>query len=154
MPGFRFQLDPVIRQRAALERTRQLAVAALERERLDAEEELRQCGQAVLAGKQEIRRLLAPGQGAVDLRSARFQAGAGLRLLAKSQHAAIKLAGTHARLAAARAELLKAATARKAVEKLRERRYEAWLQEQKMREDAAIDEMAVIRGNATSENSL
>lgn len=145
MPQFKFQLQAVLKQRAAVERTRQLAVAAVEQERFAAEEELRACQRNIDREKREMRDMLAPGQGPVDLRSVRMQAGASLAMIGQASRGVYALAGVIKRLEVARSDLLRAATARKAVETLRERRYEAWLEEQKARESATLDEMAVIR---------
>jgi hypothetical protein len=82
-----------------------------------------------------------------------MQAARSLFAVGEASRAVFKLGGTMKRLDAARGELLRAATARKAVEALRERRYEVWLDEQKRREDAALDEMAVIRGSRTQANT-
>jgi flagellar FliJ protein len=146
MAKFKFQLEAVLRQRAAIERTKRLAVAALETERNAAEEEIRECQRSIDREKAMMRDMLRGG-GVVDLRGVRMQAGSSLAMMGAASRAVYKLGGVQRRLELARAELLKASTARKAVETLRERRYEAWLDEQKRREDAALDEMAVIRGS-------
>jgi flagellar export protein FliJ len=153
MPKFTFNLEAVLKQRAAAERTKQLAVAGLEQERLAAEEAIRSSQREIDAEKAEMREMLAPGGGAVDLRGVRMQAARSLFAVGEASRAVFKLGGTMKRLDAARGELLRAATARKAVEALRERRYEVWLDEQKRREDAALDEMAVIRGSRTQANT-
>ena len=82
---------------------------------------------------------------AADMRGVRFQAGAATRLIASAQRAVLELAGVHKRLEAARAVLLEATKRRKAVELLKERRFEEWQQEQARREAAATDEIAVMR---------
>lgn len=152
MPKFVFQLEAVLKQRAAVERTRQLAVAAVEQERAAAEDELRQCQAGIDRERALMRDMLAPAADgssrAVDLRGVRMQAASSLSLVGRVSRGAFRLAGVHRRLDAARAELLKATTARKAVETLRERRYEEWVAEQKKKEAAALDELAVLRGGA------
>jgi flagellar biosynthesis chaperone FliJ len=153
MPKFRFNLEAVLKQRAAAERTKQLAVAGLEQERLAAEEAILAAQREIDAEKNEMRGMLAPGGGAVDLRGVRMQAARSLFAVGEASRAIYRLGGTMKRLDAARGELLRATTARKAVETLRERRYEAWMDEQKRREDAALDEMAVIRGSRTTPDS-
>ena len=145
MAKFKFQLEAVLRQRAAVERTKQLVVAGLEHERRRAEEEIVSCQRSIDREKGEMRDMLRVG-GVVNLRGVRMQAGSSLAMMGAASRAVFRLGGVHKRLDAARADLLLATTARKAVETLRERRYEAWLDEQRRREDAALDEMAVIRG--------
>jgi flagellar export protein FliJ len=74
-----------------------------------------------------------------------MQANASLHLVARAQQAVLELAGLHRRIDAARLELLKATTDRKAVELLKERRRREWVDEQRRREDAELDEINVMR---------
>lgn len=149
MAKFRFELEAVIKQRAAAERAKQLGLAQAELERASIEDEIRACQRGIDDEKGAVRDALLPGR-AVCVRVARMQVSASLRFMVRAQRAAIRLAGAMKRVDRARAELLAATTAKKAVEKLRERRYEAWLAEQNARENAAIDELSVIRASARS----
>lgn len=144
MPKFHFPLAPVLAQRERIERDHQLRVAAIERERLDAETRLRDLQDQITSSKRDMRaRLHGDGAaGGVNVPEVRFQAGASLHLAAQAQRAALELAGVYGRLELARAELLKAATARKAVELLRERRLEEWRRDLARREAAAVDDLA------------
>lgn len=144
MPRFAFEYEPVLKQRRAAEREKQLAVAALERERRAIEDHIRALQAGISAGKQGLRERLAAG-GGVDLRAARMEAAASLHLVARAQRAVVDLAGVHRRIDAARVELVKAAVRRKAIQTLRERRFEAWAAEQQRRDDAAVDEINVMR---------
>ncbi len=150
MRKFVFSLEAVLTQRAAVERTKQLAVAVIERERRDAEEEIRGHQRDFEMRRTEVRGMLAPGT-PVDLRGVRMQAGSTLHVLSQTSRSALRLAGVHNRLAISRAELLRVTTARKAVERLRERRLEEWRAEEKKREAAAADELSVMRGNGSQE---
>jgi flagellar export protein FliJ len=144
---FIFQLEAVLKQRLAIEREKQLAVAALERERTGLEDLIRSYQRDLTQERQELRDQLAAereGGTLLDLRGVRFQAGAALRMVTLAQRAVLRLAGTHKKLDAARLELLEATTRRKAVETLKERRLEEWRQEQKRREGAAADELNVM----------
>lgn len=145
MPRFHFELEAVLEQRRAVERTRQLAVATLERQRMDLEDRIRDIQRQIVSEKQDLREALSIGNLAVDLRHVRLQAAASLRLIGKAQHAVIQLAGVHKRLDASRLELIEATTRRKAVEVLKERRYEQWRSEEKRRENGALDELSVMR---------
>ncbi len=145
MPRFTFRLERVLEQRLSIERERQRVVAELERERLGAESHLRAAQGAIASGKVDLRdALTGSAERALDLRWVRTQAHASLHLTLRAQQAAIRLSGIHARLAAARASLLEAAKARKAVETLKTRRREQWEREERRRETLAADEMAVI----------
>lgn len=147
MARFKFRFEAVLEQRRGEERTRRLAVAALERQRLDIEAFIRDCQDQLTQEKQDLREYLSAERGgvAVDLRHVRLQAHASLNLVARAQQAVLKLAGVHSRIDAARLELLKATTRRRAVEVLRERALEAWKQEADRRENAALDELNVTR---------
>lgn len=153
MAKFVFELEGLLRARAAEERRRQMVVGALEGERARVEALIRACQSAIVQGKDDLREALggAKAGAPVDLASVRMQAGAGLHLVARAQRHVFELAGVHRKLDAARLELLKAATARKAVEVLREQRLEAWREEQKRLEAAALDELAVTRAGRREE---
>jgi flagellar protein FliJ len=142
---FIFELEAVLKQRLAEEREHQLAVAALEREKSLLESSIRACQQDLAVERDELRDQLASGPATLDLRGVRFQAGASLRLIALAQRAVLQLAGLHKRIDAARLKLLQATMRRKGVEMLKERRLEEWKLRQKKAEDAALDELNVVR---------
>jgi flagellar export protein FliJ len=144
MARFIFKLQAVLTQRQAAERRCQAAVAVLERERAAVEARIRELQRAIVAARDDVRAGLAGGEGTLDIRGVRLAAGASLHLVARAQRAVIELSGVHGRLDAARVQLLRAATRRRAVELLRERRYEEWLSEERRREDAALDEIGVM----------
>src|SRR5690349_7684996 len=133
MARFRFQLETVLRHRRMIEREKQSAVAELETQRVRLENGIRDCQRAVAREKGELTGRLTEA----DLRGARWQAAAAMRLIAAAQRAALELAGVLKRLEFARADLLEAAKRRKAVELLRERRFEEWRLDQNRREMAA-----------------
>lgn len=148
MPKFRFELEAVIKQRLAIERQKQLALADLERTRLTLEDKLRGFQASITAEKNDLRDSLAPvdpeaSVRSVDLSRVRMQANMSLHLVARAQQTVFQLAALHRRLEAARRDLLAATTRRKAVEKLKERRYEQWRAEQLSLEARVLDEIAV-----------
>lgn len=123
-------------------------VAGLERERLELEEMIRGCQRSITAEKRELSALLsaerASGGGAgggVDLGAARVQANASLHMIAEAQRGVIRLSGVYKRLEAARLELVRRATRRRAVELLKERRLAEWKAGLARRDAAAIDEI-------------
>jgi flagellar FliJ protein len=140
MAKFRFKLEAVLRHRTMIEQQKQRAVAGLEAERLRLEAFIRDCQRGVELERAELRARL----GAADLHGARLQSGAAMRFIARAQRAALELAGALKRLAAAREELLFAARRRKAVEMLKERRFDEWRSDLARRELAAVDELAVM----------
>ncbi len=147
MKKFRFEYEALLDVRKRAEEERQRVVAELERERLTIEDELRRCQQSIVQSKSGLREALAPtGDGArVDVNSVRLQTGAAFHLTHRAQQIALRLAGAHRRLESARAALLEATVARKAVETLKERRFEAWKTAVDRAEAAAMDEMATMR---------
>lgn len=156
MPKFRFELEAVIKQRLAIERQKQLALAELERMRLALEDRLRGFQVSITAEKNDLRDSLAPARPdapshPVDLSRVRMQANMSLHLVAKAQQTVFQLAALHRRLETARKDLLAATTRRKAVEKLKERRYEQWRAEQAALEARTLDEIAVTGHNVRME---
>ncbi len=154
MAKFVFQLEAVLEQRIAREQQRQLAVAHIERERVEAEQDIRAYQMAIEQERDELRLMLSAEASSahdgsepalIDLSGARRQAAAAVRLTARAQQAVLKLVGIHRRLDAARIELLEAATQRKAVELLREKQYQEYLADQRKRDAAATDEIATIK---------
>lgn len=147
MAKFRFNLQTLLEQRVREEEAKQRDLAAIERERLDIERQILDAQRAIADQKQDLRSALSPGQGgaAVDLRSVRLQSHASLHSLGSLQRLAVRLAGVHQRIERARTELLRATADRKAVELLRERRYEAWLREENKKEASAVDDMVNAR---------
>ncbi len=141
---FKFTLEPVLEQRRRVEEERLREVAAIEQERVRVEDRLRAINQRLVQSRAELRERFAPGSGATGIAAIRMDASAGLRSTVEAQQAAIELAGILKRLERARAALLDATTARKGVERLRERRLEEFRAEQSRRELAALDEMAII----------
>lgn len=145
MPRFVFELQSVLKARLAEERQEQLAVASIEVQRARLEQMIRECQQGIVQARDDLRdRLSAEQSGTqVDLAGVRMQAGASLHLVARTQRAVLELAGVHSRLDAARLKLLAAATRRKAVEALRDRRYEAWREAERRADANAMDEIAM-----------
>lgn len=148
---FVFNLQAVLERRAAIEEIEQRKVASLERERLAIEDRIRAYQRSISIAKDDLRAHLDSGVGPAGSRrpvlvhAVRMQAGASLHLTARAQQAVFELAGVLKRLELARAELLRAATARKAVELLRAKRFEEWRLESLRAEARDADEMSVMR---------
>src|SRR5689334_16567536 len=100
MARFIFELEAVLKQRLAVEREKQLVVAALEQERGAIEGLIRSCQQDLTFEKHELSEQLAGSKAGtrIDLRGVRFQAGAALRVIALAQRAVLQLAGVHKKL--------------------------------------------------------
>ncbi|HMN42371.1 MAG TPA: flagellar FliJ family protein [Phycisphaerales bacterium] len=140
---FTFRLQPVLDQRERIEQAKQLVVAELERRRLGIEDRLRFLQREMDQAKRDLRTRLGGGNaGPVVVPEVRMQAGASLHMSAQARLAALELAGVYRRLERARQDLLKAATDRRAVELLKEKRREEWRVEQNRAETKAVDEAA------------
>lgn len=155
MATFVFKLAPVLKQRLAAERQRQAAVATLETRRVELEDQLRAFQRGLEEAREAWREMLSGGSvGAADIRGAGMQAVASLAGQARAQRVVVQLAGVHANLAKARAELAQAMKARRAIEILREKQYEEWRAEERRRDAAAMDEiaarMALVRSSSAA----
>lgn len=138
MARFRFQLEPVLKVRKRAEERAQLALAALDRQRLELEETLRRRQEEIRREKDALRGRLV---GDLDVRGLRLQAGSSVHLVRKAQQAVLALAGLHWRLGEARAALVEAARSRRAMELLRERRYGEWKAGLAKAETAELDDL-------------
>jgi flagellar export protein FliJ len=149
MARFVFELESLLRQRRHAEREQMTRVAEIERERLEVEAEIRSFQGTIVQEKRDLAERLGAekaGDGhAVDLRAVRVQANASLHLITRAQRSVVRLKGIHDRLDAARLELLDRTTKRRAIELMREKRYEAWKREQAKREHGEQDELVVMR---------
>lgn len=143
MARFEFNLETALEQRRRVERERQTAVARLEQARLSAQGRVAAVQQRLVQEREQMRSML--GGGAVPVSGVRLQATAGLRGIAELRALAVELAGVYKRLETARAELLSAAVARKAVEKLRDKQLARWKSEQERRESAELDDLTLMR---------
>ncbi len=158
---FKFTLEAVLTQRLAIEEQHQRRVASLERERLALEDRIRGFQRLIRGAKEDLRMRLVSERrgvdpdstagGGVSLSDVKLQANASLHLVARAQQSVLELAGLHRRIDAARLELLKATTDRKAVELLKAKRMQEWKDEIRRKEDAELDEMNVMRHNRNEE---
>ena len=141
MTRFIFALEPLLKERLRNEQAAQRVVAQIERERITLENRIRTKQQAISQGKHELKGKLV---GNLDLTGLRGHASSSLRLMRDAQREVLELAGIHKRLDLSRQKLLEASRRRRAVELLREKRFEDWKYMQEKRELAAQDELAVI----------
>lgn len=145
MAKFRFNLETLLEQRRRVEDAKRAEVAQVERERLALEDEIRAAQRALAEQKADLRAALAPGAGAVDVAGVRLQSHSSLHSAAAIQRLAVRLGGVLQKLERARASLLRATADRKAVELLRQRRFEEWRREENKKEAAAVDDMVNAR---------
>lgn len=149
MARFVFRLQALLDQRLHIEREKQRAVASFERQRVDIERAIAGRQSIIRGCKDDLRALLAASPGGADMRDVRLQAGASLSAQAHTQRLALQLAGVYQRLEGARRELRAATARRRAVELLKQRRFEAWRREQNRIETAELDEIATQRALVT-----
>lgn len=141
MAKFRFELESLLKARRLAEQARQRALAAIEQERMRLEETLRLLQRQISDGKHSMQGSLV---GRVEADHLRMHAASTMHTMRKAQRIVLEMAGVHRRLDAARAALIESARQRRAVEILRERRFEQWKAHQEKLETDALDELAVI----------
>lgn len=140
MAGFVFRLQPVLESRRRAEQDARRAVAHVQRQRLDIEDGLRRHQRQITSGKDRMRGSMI---GALDMRALRLGAGATLHTIRKAQQLVLQLAGLNQRMGSARTKLVHAMTRRRAIEILREKRYDQWTFAQHKAEIAALDDLTV-----------
>lgn len=145
MPRFVFQLQPVLEQRKREERAHMLSVAACERERIALAAEAEATARAADDERRALRTQLSGGADGLDPLAVRWQANASIDRFRRMRELANQLEGVRKRLDSARAMLARASSRRRAVELLRERRYQAWLADQAAREARDLDELTTSR---------
>ncbi|MEM9373023.1 MAG: flagellar FliJ family protein [Planctomycetota bacterium] len=143
MARFVFRLRPVLELREREEKDRMRIVADLESRRARIESQIRGCQDRIVEGRREVAGALSGGS--VDLGAARLGSAATLRHDQEARRSVLELAGVMQQLERARAELVRAATARRAIELLRDRAHERFLDEENRRESAAMDDLMVMR---------
>ncbi len=141
MARFVFKLDALLKARSRVEQQFQLAVAQIERERIKLEDKLRAKQTSLTGGKEELREQLS---GLIDVRSLRYRANMAQQIMRDAQKLVLELAGVHNRLFVARGKLIEAARSRRAIELVREKRYQQYKADEAKAEIAAMDELAVI----------
>ena len=140
MATFRFKLQALLDLRIREEETSRKAFSTLMGQKHDIEQRLIGHQQMIQQGKELMRSGMV---GTVDARALRMQSHAALGLMREAQAAAIALAGLGKRIQGARTKLDNARSRRRAVEILRERRYEEWKLQEERREVATLDDLAI-----------
>ena len=139
MARFKFRLEALLTHRRQVEKEKQRRVAQIQQEiqavvRHIQETQTRIAAENRTLGTREL-------TGRLDMQyiahEKRFVGALAVRISLAMQ----KLAGLEQTLAAARAELLAAARARKVIEKLKEKQLARWRMEQERKEAAVIDEI-------------
>ncbi len=141
MARFVFSLEPVLKARRRSEETFQRDVAGIERDRMRLEEILRGHQRNLVSNKDVLRAGLT---GLIEVRDLRLQANSSLQVMRRAQQIVLELAGVYKWLEAARTRFIEASRRRRAIEFVRERRYELWKAALNKAETAALDELAVI----------
>jgi len=139
MPHFIFKLETVLDLRRQAEKEQQRAVAKIQQQIEHLRRQIQQTQQAI---SQQHRALSADKLiGRLDLsyitHEKRFVGNLQLLLVQTFQ----QLVAREQEMVGARAKLLEAAKARKVIEKLREKQFFRWRQEQDRKESAQLDEL-------------
>lgn len=142
MSRFRFRLQPVLDARLRAEETRRRELAEVEGERQELENRLRRRQTAITEARSEVVDSLV---GTIRVDDLRAHANASLAEMRDAQRTVLELAGVHRRLETARSALAEAARERRAIELVKERRFEEWRRTLDRREQAALDELTTSR---------
>lgn len=140
---FRFPLETLLDLRRREEDAARMAVARLEGVRAAAEGELRRRRAELEAGRDGIRSALV---GRVDIDAIRRDAASTIAIDRAARGTAVALAGLLRRIEEERAKLVEAARRRRAVELLKERRFEEWRRVEARRETELLDEIGARVG--------
>ena len=142
MPKFEFNLEPVLFQRRSHEETCQRELAKSLRQRMILLNHLRQMQQTISQSKHDLANGLI---GKVNLsQTAQFARYSG-QVTQRAHSFVTKLAVIEREIQKAQGNFQEAVRQRKALEQLRERRYQDWLTLQHRREAAELDELTTQR---------
>ncbi len=140
MAKFKFNLEPVLYQRRVEEEKCQRDLAKALRQQMILRDQLQQMQQTITGSRQA----LADGLiGSVRLDQMMDFARYSGQVRQRAMAFVTKLAATEKLIEAARARLMQATRARKALDVLRDRRYQEWQKEIQRREANQLDELAV-----------
>lgn len=140
MAAFKFKLESVLKQRAALEDAAQRDLAKVMRQRMILHNQLRSMNQTLTNSRGELTDGL---QGRVDMDSvARFARYSG-QVNIRAQTLVRSLAGVEKQVESARKKLIEATRQRQAIEKLRNKHHDEWKLLRDRREAAELDEIGV-----------
>lgn len=144
---FVFELQAVLDQRLRAEREAQFVLAQVQQERLGIEAELSDLRDRVASDRAAARAMMV---GRVSSTALREHVAGELGADRRARALALKLAGVQKRIDSARALLRGASVQREAIERLRERRYEAWREAQAKDEQLELDDLMVMRAGLRS----
>ena len=138
MARFVFNLDPVLRQRLLAEQERQRDVAVLQAEMVRLQNELKALNDSMQASAADLKdnRLTGP----IDVAFLAAHRRYSVAMQRKGMQLVQDMARQQRKVDDAQRLLAEAAKDRKVMEKLREKQYERWRQEQAAKELAATDE--------------
>ncbi|NRA57933.1 MAG: hypothetical protein HRU13_07425 [Phycisphaerales bacterium] len=139
---FVFELQAVLEQRHREEQRAQAALAAVQHERLEIERDLADLRLAVEAERDVTRSMMV---GRLTANSLREHIAGELGADRKARALAIKLAGVQKRIDAARDVLREASVQHEAINRLREQRLRAWVDELERAERLEVDDLMVMR---------
>ncbi len=140
MARFVFKLESVLRHRQSVEDQCQRRLAELLGEQTTYRQQLENQQQTIRDDKRTMADSLV---GQVDLGRIRGHASYVHQSTVRAQQIAFKLIELNRRIETARGELAEAVRQRKAVQVLRDRQYRRWLEGEKRREAAELDELGM-----------
>ena len=144
MARFRFELEALLAKREREELDAQVAFAAAKRDR-DAVARKVTALDATIADERDARRRAGQGGQTLEMREIRQQSAVIASLLAQRDAAARQERALAEVQEQRRAELSTRSSAKRAIELLRERRYEEWKRERDRAEARELDDLVVMR---------
>lgn len=141
MPKFVFKLEGVLRQRKHIEQQKQRELAIRQSQFVELQNTLAQVNETVQKTNEDVRKNHLVGRLNMQFLAAhrRFITGMQRQALGLVQ----RLALSQRAVDEARGELAEAAKQRKAIEKLREKQFARWREENARRDQAAMDEIGM-----------
>lgn len=150
MAAFRFKLDPLLELRRRTEREQQRVVADIEAECRAIEDRIRSRHEGIELSRDDLRSRLGVGETTtVHAREAAWQTHSMQRMRAEADGLVLKLSGVMKRLEQERELLIERARDRRSLERLRERREEAWKSDRARRERIELDDLASMRSGSS-----
>ena len=144
MARFVFRLSGVLRHRRHIERQRQRELAALEARMTAQRAQFAELDQSVRASLDDLRRNRLVGR--IDVAFLQAHRRYMIAMRKKAFEMAAGMAALQQQIDSARMALIRAATDRKALDLLRDRRKTDWLADQSRREIAELDEIGLQMG--------
>lgn len=141
MKRFRFPFEGLLKVRREAEKTAQRTVAGIHARGRQLEADLRRLHERLVRSRESLRAAMT---GRIDVTTLRLQAATAIRIRGHADKLVLALAAVHKELEGAQRTLTAKARHRRAIERLREKRFAAWKADIEKAEQNELDDMAVV----------